>query len=159
MSTRRATRSRSTTDTTPTLTGAGTSYTTVVVENAELMDRRHAGPATLYEAGGAIPELWRTSARRHVRRRRPEPRGADLVAQAQEYPGCPFAENLEAQAIQNIINSYRTGNLKYVVIVGDDDIIPFFRYPDSAGLAPESTTSPRLRPPRPPTPPCRTTTT
>jgi hypothetical protein len=34
--------------------------------------------------------------------------------------------------------------LKYVVIVGDDDVIPFFRYPDNAGLAPESDYEPPL---------------
>jgi hypothetical protein len=70
-----------------------------------------------------------------------------LAQQAASNPQCPFAENLEAEAIQNIINSYRvtSTNLKYVVIVGDDNIIPFFRYPDFAGLAPESDYSPPLK--------------
>ena len=50
---------------------------------------------------------------------------------------CPYAKNLVAQATRDIVNSYR-GDLKYVVVVGDDSVIPFFRYADSAGLGTES---------------------
>ena len=56
------------------------------------------------------------------------------ATQAKTNAGCPFDANLEANAVQSIVNTYRNptspGSLKYVVIVGDDDVIPFFRYPD-----------------------------
>ena len=43
-----------------------------------------------------------------------------------------------------IVDGYWAENnagLKYVVIVGGDEAIPFFRYPDNAGLATRATTS------------------
>ena len=64
-----------------------------------------------------------------------------LNAQADGNPGCPYAENLVANALKDIVDSYRTaGNpgLAYVVLVGGDSTIPFFRYADEALLAPES---------------------
>jgi hypothetical protein len=63
-----------------------------------------------------------------------------LEAQADANTGCPYAENLAASAIRNVVLAYRAANpgLKYVVIVGDDHVIPFFRYPDTAGIGPES---------------------
>ena len=69
-----------------------------------------------------------------------------FMAQAQANPTCPYADNLVAEAVQSIINTYRVNesNLQDVIIVGDDDIIPFFRYPDNAGLAPESDYEPPL---------------
>jgi hypothetical protein len=53
--------------------------------------------------------------------------------------GCPYAKNLVAGAIKDIVAAYRAANpnLKSIVIVGDDHIIPFFRYPDTAGLGSE----------------------
>ena len=70
---------------------------------------------------------------------------SQLITQAQQNPTCPYAENLEAQGIQDLINSYRaytTGgaaenNLQDVVIIGDDDVIPFFRYADAEDIGPE----------------------
>ena len=65
----------------------------------------------------------------------------NLTNQADKYSNCPAAVNLEATAIANIVNSYRTQspttNLKYVVIVGDDDVIPFFRYADEEAIEQE----------------------
>jgi hypothetical protein len=59
-------------------------------------------------------------------------------AQADANFDCPFAKNLVAGAIQAIVNRSRTGNpLQYIVLVGDDSVIPFFRYPDQALLGPE----------------------
>ena len=57
---------------------------------------------------------------------------------------CPNAKNLVAEAIRDIVNSYRDdgSTLKYVVIIGDDSVVPFFRYPDNAGLGPESNYAP-----------------
>jgi uncharacterized delta-60 repeat protein len=61
-----------------------------------------------------------------------------LREQAAANPACPFAKNLLAEEIKNIIDAYRANPLQYVVLVGNDDAIPFFRSPDQAGLAPES---------------------
>jgi hypothetical protein len=61
-----------------------------------------------------------------------------LDQQADTLASCPFARNLAAQAIRDIVNTYRGPNLKYVVIVGDDGVVPFFRYADTAGLGPEN---------------------
>ncbi len=68
------------------------------------------------------------------------PRVADLNQQADANTGCPYAKNLVAEAIRDIVVGYRNANptVDYVVIVGPDDVIPFFRYPDAAGLGPES---------------------
>ena len=57
---------------------------------------------------------------------------------------CPYAKNLVAEAIRDIVNSYRDdgSTLKYVVIIGDDSVVPFFRYPDNAGLGPENNYAP-----------------
>jgi CSLREA domain-containing protein len=65
-------------------------------------------------------------------------RVAAAYQQADANPGCPFAENLVAQSIKGIVSQYRANNpLAYVVIVGNDSVIPFFRYPDQALLASE----------------------
>jgi hypothetical protein len=60
--------------------------------------------------------------------------------QADEKVDCPQAKNLVADAIKQIVQRSRTLNpeLEYVVIVGNDDMIPFFRSPDRAMLAAES---------------------
>ncbi len=65
-------------------------------------------------------------------------RVAAANAQADLYPTCPFAKNLVAYAIKDIVDSYRELNpLAYIVIVGNDDVVPFFRHPDQAMLANE----------------------
>ena len=55
---------------------------------------------------------------------------------------CPYAKNVVALEIKDIVDAYRgdaqPSPLEYVVIVGNDDVIPFFRYPDKALLGPES---------------------
>ena len=75
------------------------------------------------------------------------PRVAALNAQADDNTGCPYAKNLVAEAIRDVVLAYRGANpsLAYVVIVGSDDEIPFFRYPDAAGLGPESGYVPPVR--------------
>ena len=64
----------------------------------------------------------------------------DLNDQADTNPSCMYAKNLVAYAIHDVIAEYREKNpgLKYIVIVGGDDAIPFFRYPDQTLLGPES---------------------
>lgn len=71
--------------------------------------------------------------------------GADAAVafanqQADTIPDCVFAKNLVAGAIRDVVRRYRELNpaLEYVVLVGDDDVIPFFRHPDTSGLASES---------------------
>jgi hypothetical protein len=63
-----------------------------------------------------------------------------LDAQADAHTACMYAKNLVASAIKDIVTAYRATNpgLKYVVIVGGDGAIPFFRYPDQSLLGPES---------------------
>jgi hypothetical protein len=53
---------------------------------------------------------------------------------------CPYAKNLVASSIKSIVDQYRAQNpgLKYVVILGNDNVIPFFRYPDQSLLGDES---------------------
>ncbi|MGQ0602554.1 MAG: right-handed parallel beta-helix repeat-containing protein [Anaerolineales bacterium] len=63
---------------------------------------------------------------------------ANTVADAN--PLCPYAKNIVADAVKRVVDRYRAANpeLRYIVLVGGDSAIPFFRYPDRAGLAPES---------------------
>ncbi len=63
-----------------------------------------------------------------------------LNAQADGKPACVYAKNLVAESIRDLVLRYRTANstLANVVLIGGDDVIPFFRSPDQASLAPES---------------------
>jgi CSLREA domain-containing protein len=67
-------------------------------------------------------------------------RVAYLNGQADRNHRCPYAKNLVAEAIRNIIRDVREQNrgLTYIVLAGNDDVIPFFRHPDNALLANES---------------------
>ena len=59
-------------------------------------------------------------------------------AQADANPACPAAQNILADTIKEIITRYRSGNdLQYVVLVGGDNVIPFFRHADGAMLGNE----------------------
>jgi len=62
-----------------------------------------------------------------------------LQVQADETAACPYAANLAANGIRDVIGAYRQQNpdLKYVVLAGSDRQIPFFRYPDQGLLGPE----------------------
>ncbi len=111
------------------------SYQTVIVDNSQAMPAVNSAPlagdlsSLATDTGGVMLDVSQST------------RVQALTQQAQTYPQCPYALDLEAEAIQQIINSYRapaSTTPSYVVIVGDDDVIPFFRYPDQAGLAPES---------------------
>jgi hypothetical protein len=69
-----------------------------------------------------------------------------MQADAATNRGCPFAQNLVAQEIKSIVDSYRatalnpnaTETLRYVTIIGGDTVVPFFRYPDQSLLGQES---------------------
>ena len=67
-------------------------------------------------------------------------RVAALDAQADANTACPYAKNLVAGSIKDVVDAYRASNpgLKYVVIVGGDSVVPFFRYPDETLLGQES---------------------
>ena len=68
-----------------------------------------------------------------------------LKGQAAARPQCPYAQNLVAQEIKSVIDTYRPG-LKYVVILGNDATVPFFRYPDRSLLGEEFNYVPPLNP-------------
>ena len=62
-----------------------------------------------------------------------------LKEQARLNAQCPYATNLVAEEIKGIVDSYRANNpLRYVVILGNDGSIPYFRYPDQSLLGQES---------------------
>jgi len=59
-------------------------------------------------------------------------------AQADLNYECPFAKNLVAASIREVIRQWRALNpIDNLVLVGNDGVIPFFRYPDQAMLGPE----------------------
>jgi len=69
-----------------------------------------------------------------------DPNIAALNEQADTRNACPFAKNLVANAIRKLVRAYReqNGELQYLVLVGNDNIIPFFRHPDFAQIGSES---------------------
>ena len=73
----------------------------------------------------------------------------NLQAQVAGHPDCPYAVNLVARAIKEVVDSYRNGDSRYVVIAGGDEVIPFFRYPDVSGLGQESQFEPPVLPDSP----------
>jgi hypothetical protein len=68
-----------------------------------------------------------------------DPRIVALTSQADANKACPYAKNLLADAIKDVVDSYRKNNpLQYVTIVGGDNVVPFFRSPDESLLGQES---------------------
>ena len=67
-----------------------------------------------------------------------------LHEQADTADACPYAENLTASAIKQVVDTYRAANpdLRYVVLAGSDAQVPFFRYPDQALIGPEQNYDP-----------------
>src|SRR5690606_8404991 len=63
----------------------------------------------------------------------------DANEQADFYVDCPYAKNMVADSIEQIIDAWweLNPNLEYLVLVGNDDVLPFFRHPDGAMLANE----------------------
>jgi pentapeptide MXKDX repeat protein len=69
-----------------------------------------------------------------------DPRVSFANQQADANPTCPFAKNLVADAIKDIIDGYREqegSTLEYILIVGGDEVVPFARIPDDALVANE----------------------
>ncbi len=76
----------------------------------------------------------------------PDTRVSATNVTADDQFACPYAKNMVADAIKAIIDDYRALNpLEYIVIIGDDDIIPFYRYPDNALLGNEENYVPPVR--------------
>jgi hypothetical protein len=68
---------------------------------------------------------------------------ASLNNQADTHASCPYAKNLVGSAIKRIVDAYRADNpVRYVVVIGSDGVIPFFRYPDPALLGNETLYAP-----------------
>ena len=66
--------------------------------------------------------------------------------QSEANPACVYAKNLEAYAVKEIVDNFWALNpLEYIVLIGNDNAIPFFRYPDNALLASETGFSPPVK--------------
>jgi len=70
-----------------------------------------------------------------------------LNLQADNNPACPMAKNLVAEAIRNLIRAYRAAapTLADITLIGNDDVIPFFRTNDEALLANEANYFPPVK--------------
>jgi CSLREA domain-containing protein len=121
------------------LTGSAGDYTTLVLTDPDRMAGTAEEKSTLQsrladfvarpEVNGVVVDVG------------DDVRVAAANAQADTLFECPYAKNLVAEAIKNIVDSYRESNpdtLEYIVIVGNDETIPFFRYADTALLGYES---------------------
>ena len=127
---------------TPTLVGTEGSAETVILTDPDRLPGTAAQKATLATAvtafaaqvDGAVVDLGQSQKVQALQEQADDP----------DYITCPYAKNLVAEATRDIVNSYRDGDetLKYVVVIGDDTVVPFFRYPDNAGLGPESNYAP-----------------
>ena len=67
-------------------------------------------------------------------------RVAAANAQADDKSSCPSAKNIVAAAIRELVRRYRDAHpeIEYVVIVGNDAVIPFYRQADQGLLANEN---------------------
>ena len=127
----------------------GTSFKTLILtDDSRLADDGHKTGmwsdlqafANLPSVNGTIVDVGSVS-----------PQVSDLQAQADlsTNVGCPYAETLVASSIRQIVKQVRAKDpqLKYIVIVGNDHVIPFFRYSDTAPAeSTESGFNPPVRP-------------
>jgi CSLREA domain-containing protein len=127
-----------------TITPVGDNYKTIILtdlarmagtpEEKATLEARLATFAAQPEVAGVVVDVG------------VDARVAAANAQADDQPACPHAKNLVAGTIKEIVDAYWALNpLAYVVIVGNDGVIPFFRYPDSALLANENNYVPPVR--------------
>ena len=65
-----------------------------------------------------------------------DPQVNDARYRSDANPSCVYAKNVLAQEIKDIVAVYPSTD--YIVLLGNDDAIPFFRYPDPAQLDKES---------------------
>ena len=118
---------------------AGNFRTVILVDSARLaqsaeLDQRLIQLAARPEVAGVVVNVSQDA------------RVAAANALADANPACPVAKNLVAEAIKSVVDRYRAQNpLAYVVLIGGDDVIPFFRHPDQAMLANEKNYVPPVR--------------
>ena len=94
-------------------------------EKSALLDRLNA-LASRPEVAGVIVDVSQDA------------RVASAYQMADNNPQCPAAQNILAGTIKELVDLYREGNpLQYVVLVGSDQVIPFFRHADNALLGNE----------------------
>ena len=121
----------------PTLAATPGDYHTIILQDLarmqgtatdkDLLARRLAALAARPEVMGKIVDIS------------VDGRVIQARSQSDNNPGCPYAKNLLASAVKDVIDRYRALNpLEYIVLVGNDDVIPFFRYPDPAQVGFES---------------------
>ncbi|HVN53896.1 MAG TPA: choice-of-anchor Q domain-containing protein [Anaerolineaceae bacterium] len=117
--------------------------------------RLHGSPT---EIAGALPDLQTLASRADVSgvvidlANPIYERVAFANTQADQNPTCPQARNTVAKEIKAVINAYRSANaatLKYIVLAGGADVIPFFQVQDVAGLASEKEYVPPVAPSSP----------
>jgi hypothetical protein len=123
---------------TPRADNLATGKKTIVLTDSSELALGDTSPDTLrtklntfmarYEVGGVLVDVALDS------------RVNELKQQLDDNKGCPFAANLLAEEIKGIVDSYRPNNpgLRYVVVLGGDTVVPFFRYPDQSLLGQES---------------------
>ena len=120
-----------------TLTAGAGNYRTIILTDPARMAGSSAEKSTLQERLATLAA--RPEVQGVVVDITTEQRVQAARAQSDANPACPFAQNLHATEIKSIIDRYRALNpLEYVVLVGNDDVIPYFRSPDQAPLGPES---------------------
>jgi hypothetical protein len=120
-----------------TLTANAGNYRTIILTDLARMAGSSAEKSTLQERLATLAA--RPEVQGVVVDITDEQRVQAARAQSDANPACPFAQNLLATEIKAIIDRYRELNpLEYVVLVGNDDVIPYFRSPDQAPLGPES---------------------
>jgi hypothetical protein len=122
--------------------------TTVILTDTSRADYEHDGEGD--QIGGAeylLDELGALATAQHgvVVDVKNSPRVQALWGQATAQPDCPYAVNLVAAAVDQIVETLQGSATKYVVLAGGDDVIPFFRYPDLSGLGQESQFEPPMR--------------
>jgi hypothetical protein len=125
---------------TPVADTSHTAYTTLIVDDSQQMPQAgstYTGPTPV---NPALTALAKAAPAGHIVDVGTSTWVRTQTTQAKANASCPYAVNLEADAIQRIINTYRVTptNLKNVIIVGDDDVIPFFRDPDQEQVEPET---------------------
>ena len=130
--------------TTPTIGTTGNPAAVIVTDTNKLMlsDGSQAQQRLPQHSSGP----WRRAPGESVVDVRTSARVRALQDQVATHPTCPYATNLVAREIQSIVDRYRGDATKYVVIAGGDDVIPFFRYPDTSGLGQESQFEPPVNP-------------
>ncbi|QIK66203.1 hypothetical protein G7072_07450 [Nocardioides sp. HDW12B] len=118
---------------------APTSHGSQTIVLTDSTDFQGTDPTTRQALLDALDDLARsTSVKGTVLDLAQSPRVQALKAQVDGKLGCPYAVNLVADAVDDLVDERRTPDTRYVVVAGGDDIVPFFRYPDLSGLGQES---------------------